>query len=170
MRGTVVHRYYRLRKRDWKPLTWAIERARALRVIVCDWGHLHCTVPHHSLVLACMAWPGVQTYLCLNLAAPFLPWIEGTLTVGSIGSAKSRRCRVAWWSVWTILSINDTPVGYLLARSSEHSVKARWCVEDLETTYPLYSIINEGPLIMAGSLAWPGSDGPSLQSRYFFNK
>ena len=27
--------YHRLRKRNWKPLTWAIERVRTLRVIVC---------------------------------------------------------------------------------------------------------------------------------------
>ena len=33
------HRYYRLRKRDWKLLTWAIERVRALRVIVCILGY-----------------------------------------------------------------------------------------------------------------------------------
>ena len=36
------HRSYRLRKRDWKPLIWAIECVRTLRVIVCILGQPRC--------------------------------------------------------------------------------------------------------------------------------
>ena len=75
----IWHRYmyYRLRKLDWKSLTWAIECVRSLRirVIVCDQRRpviASCTVRHHWWIYSpCMVWPCVQTYQYLNLAHLF---------------------------------------------------------------------------------------------------
>ena len=94
--------------------------------------HRRCTrTPCYSLRLRTPALflPFTRTRLyglawCSNVlvsepGSPFLPWIEGTLTVGIIGRDQpSHDDAVAWWSVWTILSINDTPVGYLLEAAS----------------------------------------------------
>ena len=44
--GRLNHRYYRLRKQDWKQLTCAstqqYKTARAVRVIICVQLHAHC--------------------------------------------------------------------------------------------------------------------------------
>ena len=105
------HRYYRLRNRDWKLLTWAIECARALRVIVCNREHLYCSSPLMDL-LACMAWPGIQTFLYLNLTHLFF-------------SESKIYWQLLWISplVWTQSSVNQWHACWLSTRShSEHSV------------------------------------------------
>ena len=129
----LYHRSYRLRKWDWKPLTWAIERAHALRLIVHDQRR-----PGTAVLFATIdgftqsAWPGlafrrtcIRTWLtCSSLNRRYISsWY---------GSAQSHgvKDRPVWRG-----SIDQLHACWLSARSSEQSVNPRWHMEDLETTY-----------------------------------
>ena len=54
---------------------------------------------------------GLQTYLYLNLARLFFS--DSKVYWQFVETSPVTSMSVAWWSMWTALSISDTPVGYL---------------------------------------------------------
>ena len=101
-------------------------------------------------LLVCMVWPGIQTYLYLILAHLFFPESKVHWQLVSLDQP-SHDDTVAWWSwsVWTILSISDRPVGYLL-----ETVSTQWMCGGVWKTWKLLFLVSLNAKVKLKDFLW----------------